>query len=334
MQAALYIAAIALIALTLWDVFITIFSADGAGPITRFWSGLLWGGLLRIHRRRRIHRLLSLAGPFILLASILLWYVLLGVGLFLVFAAHPDSVVNNNTGLPVDLSEKVYFVSTTISSLGYGDLVPSGFPWTLASTLATLAATAVITVSLSYVLSVLSAAIERRKLAQAIFGLGKTIPDFMGQAWPDGSHHPLHGHLVTLASEIDHQGLKHLAYPILKFFHATNPELSPARALLLLSDSFFILGIAPPERQPPAGVRRLVESSVAGYVEKSALDLVTPEPEEEEEEEVPERFLRAAREAGGLRPGDSDFSRALAEYLPLRARLVALAREDGWGEAS
>ena len=104
-----------------------------------------------------------------------MWYALLGLGIFLVFTVPPDSVINHNTGASVDLLSKFYFVSNTISSLGYGDLVPSSFPRTLMSTVATLAATVILTVSLPYVLSVLSAAIERKKLAQGTLVWGKRL---------------------------------------------------------------------------------------------------------------------------------------------------------------
>jgi hypothetical protein len=109
MERILYIASVILVALTLWDVFITVFSSSGAGPLTRFWSQRVWNGLLFIHRRWPLHRLLSLTGLLILLGSILLWYALLGLGVLLAFAASPESVINTNTGTSVDLLGKLYF---------------------------------------------------------------------------------------------------------------------------------------------------------------------------------------------------------------------------------
>jgi hypothetical protein len=327
MERILYIASVILVALTLWDVFITVFSSSGAGPLTRFWSQRVWNGLLFIHRRWPLHRLLSLIGPLILLGSILLWYALLGLGVFLAFAASPDSVINTNTGTPVDLLGKLYFVSNTISSLGYGDLVPSSFPWTLVSTVATLAATVVLTVSLSYVLSVLSAAIERKKLAQGIFGLGRTVVEIIERARLSEAEDSLKNYVLSLSSETDHQALKHLAYPILKFFHAKRADLSPARALLLLADTFFILGIVPEEHRPPVGVQQLVESSISNYAEFASTRLVPlPSPGH-----YPEHLLDAARLFG---VEEAVFKHAFEAYLPRRNRLVALCREDGWNEIS
>jgi hypothetical protein len=149
-----------LIAFTIWDVIVTVMSVNGAGALTRAWLRPFWASLLAIHRRRSIHPLLALAGPVALVTGIVLWYALLGFGLLLLLVAHTGAVVDSQTGASATLFELLYFVSTTISSLGYGDLVPAAAVFKLVSTLATFCATIIVTASLSYVLSVLSAATE------------------------------------------------------------------------------------------------------------------------------------------------------------------------------
>ena len=57
----LVILAVFVLLLTLWDVFITVFSTQGAGPLSYRWGKWIWAGLLHVHRRRPIHRVLSLA---------------------------------------------------------------------------------------------------------------------------------------------------------------------------------------------------------------------------------------------------------------------------------
>ncbi|MEX0773499.1 MAG: hypothetical protein WD038_10045 [Balneolales bacterium] len=327
MQIILYIASVLVIFITLLDVFITVFSMKGAGPLTGLWIHP-WNGLLFIHKSRPIHRLLTFAGPFILISSIIIWYVLLGIGVFIAFAANPDSVINSSTGEQAGLTEKLYFVSNTISSLGYGDWVPSRFPWTLIATLATLAATVVLTISLSYVLSVVSAVVTKRKLAQGIFSMGKTVPEIIERARLSDPEETLKTHVLSLSSEMDHQSLKHLAYPILKYFHAGSADLSPARAVLLLSDTSFILGTAKKEHRPPPGVLQLMESSISNYLEFSRIR----KKEVSRQTPYPQRLLEAERDYGIVSPDDVEFKQSLDNYLPLRNRLVALCREDGWNE--
>lgn len=325
----LLLTASAIVLLSLiWDMFITVLSGNGAGPLSKIWYRLVWWGLLAIHEHRPIHRLLSLAGPFMLLTSILLWYVMLAAALFLALAALPGTVENNLTGEPADLLELAYFVSTTISSLGYGDQVPSGFPWTMASTVATLGGTMIITISLSYVLAVLAAAIERRKLAQGIFGLGETAPEIIENAKLHDSQQSLKVHVLNLTSELDHQALKNLAYPVLKYFHSPRANLSAARAILLLSDAFFLRSILPEEKRPAQGLLHVVDGSIARYVELSKAN-----PTGRSEQGAVLTHLReAARESGATDEMNETFDVALKSYLPRRNRLVQICRMDGWHE--
>lgn len=321
------VAALILLVLV-WDMFITVFSGTGGGPLSRGWYRLAWRGLLSIHEQRPIHRALALAGPFMLLASFLLWYVMLAAALFLVLAGNAGSVMNSNTGEPANLLEIAYFVSTTISSLGYGDQVPSGFPWTIASTISTLGGAIIITVSLSYVLAVLSAAIERRKLAQGIFGLGDTAAEVIEHAGLHDSRQSLKVYVLSLTSEIDHQALKLLAYPILKYFHSPRAALSPGRAVLLLSDALFLLSRMPEGERAPKGLLHIADSSIARYVELSR-----PEAAGDARQwPRPAHLMETARALGATNDAHEEFDVALKKYLPRRELLVQICRADGWHE--
>jgi hypothetical protein len=328
MEAVLAIASVVTLVVLLWDMFITVFSGNGAGSLSKAWYRLAWRGLLAIHERRPIHRLLSLAGPFMLITSVLLWFAMLGAALFLALAALPGSVVNNLTGEAADPVQTAYFVSTTLTGLGYGDLVPSGFPWTMASTLATLGGTIIITISLSYVLAVLAAAIERKKLAQGIFGLGETVPRMAERAKLNDPGQSLMVHVLNLTSDIDHQSLKNLAYPILKYFHSPRADLSSSRAVLLLSDTFFLLGLMPEGARPPLGLLQIVDSSVARYVDLNGAHLESSSRQRTQ----PAQLVDAARQLGATCVGHEEFEVALDAYLPRRNLLIEICKQDGWDE--
>lgn len=315
------ILAVLLAAVVLWDQFVTVFSTSGAGPLTRFGSKQLWNALLFIHRRHRMHRVLAFAGPFMMLLSIVLWYLLFGLAVYMLFAAHTGSVINNTTDESATHLETLYFVSTTISSLGYGDWVPSRFPWTLIGTLATLLATIVLTVSLSYVLSVISAAIERRSLASGVFSIGDNIPDLIKHLQFGNPQASLKNYLLGLSSTIDKVALQHLAYPVLKYFHASRRDLSPTRAVLLLSDTLFLLDAS--EQQVPSGVMAVVQSSIDNFSEFSSSNIASVD----ESDTMPEYLARQAEDMG---LETAALERAFAAYAPRRCRLLALRNEDGW----
>lgn len=309
--------------MAMWDQFVTVFSTGGAGPLNRRVCQWLWRLLLAIHRRKPIHRVLKYAGPAMILLSILGWYFMLGLAVFLVLVVHPGTVIDSTTSAPANAIEILYFTSTTISSLGYGEWVPSGPPWTFVSTLATLAATIILTVSLSFVLSVVSAAVERRGLATSIYAMGGTEEEIIRNAKLDDPQGSLKNYLLGLASAIDQQGLRHLAYPVLKYFHAARAELSPARALLLLSDTLFLLDLD--ESHSHEGIIRVLRSSIENFAQFSRAGTARVRSTESEKER-----LAGLAPTLGLGVERAQFDQAYDNYSPLRHRLLSLCEEDGW----
>ncbi|MEH6389916.1 ion channel [Pseudomonas profundi] len=323
MEIALIVLAALIAGVTLWDQFVTVFSTGGAGPLSRLAFSGIWRLLLAIHKRKPIHAALKFAGPAMILLSIVSWYLLLGLAAFVLFIAYPGAVIDGTTSAPADHLETLYFTNTTISSLGYGDWVPSGPPWTFISTLATLAATIVLTVSLSYVLSVVSAAIQRRSLATTVFAMGSSEEEIIRTANLTDSQGSLKNYLLELSSTIDHQGLRHLAFPVLKYFHATQASLSPARGILLLADTVFLLSLD--ESGTYRGITKVLRSSIDNFVQFSRAG-----DSSEQSSESEKHRLNSVASKLGLDSGDDKFDAAFEEYLPRRRRLLALCEEDGW----
>ena len=140
-----------------------------------------------------------------------------------------------------------------MTTLGYGEFVPHGLPWVVLASAGALTATILLTVSLSYVLSVLSASIMRKQLAQDIFSLGKSVGEIVNAAGFGEEKESLNNHFIDISSAINYYALNHLAYPVLRFFHSSEPDRSPALAILLLSDAWFILDNLPEKNDLPEG---------------------------------------------------------------------------------
>ena len=323
MEILLVLLAVLIAGVTLWDQFVTVFSTGGAGPLSRLAFSGTWRLLLAIHRRKAIHAVLKFAGPAMILLSIVSWYLLLSLATFLLFIAYPGAVIDGTTSEPANRLETLYYTNTTLSSLGYGDWVPSGPPWTFISTLATLVTTIVLTVSLSYVLSVVSAAIQRRSVPTAIFAMGSTEEEIIRTANLSDSQGSLKNYLLDLSSTIDQQGLRHLAFPVLKYFHATNASLSPARGILLLADTVFLLSLN--DSGSYNGITRVLRSSSDNFIQFSRASDSSEQPSESEKHRLSGTALKL-----GLNISVDKFDAAFEEYLPRRRRLLALCEEDGW----
>lgn len=177
----------------------------------------------------------------------IIWYAGLVVGAWLVFVSHPGSVVSSSTRLPADPAQVFYFVPVTISGLGYGDLVPSGWPWTLLTTTSSLAGAIILTSSLSYIISVVGASIRRRSYAASVLGLGTAPADIIPLLRLEDAKESMHIHLVTVAASLTEVSEQQLTYPVLRYFHTARRQSSPAVATLVLADTLFLLShCAPP----------------------------------------------------------------------------------------
>jgi hypothetical protein len=328
----LYLLAIMLIGAVSWDAFITVFSTQGAGPLTGLWTQRLWKGLLWIHRHRSIHLLLALAGPLMLIGVVFVWYSLLAVGWVCFFAADPESIVNNQGTAPADFLRTLYFVGTTISSVGYGDFVPGGFPWTFWANFAAFTSTVLLTTSLSYLLPIISASIERKYLAQRVFSIGTTVDEFLATAWSEPGRGALDQYILQVISDIDSHAHKHLVYPILHYFHSVDPERAPSRAMLLFADAHFLIShVVRREGRPPAAMLKVVDSCINNYAGLATSGARLPRQVEEiDNREISLEMLRTV----GLPSKDEDsFEDAARAYEPRRRKLIALCWEDGWNDA-
>src|SRR6056297_327623 len=322
------VAGVAMILVMGVDAFITVFTSHGGGWITNAWTRNLWRGLLKIHRRRPIHRALSLSGPALLLSIVVIWYLGLVVGWALIFLSSDSSVINTDRMLVTDWHQKLSFVGVTLSTLGYGNQVPNGVPWTFFGNLTALSGTILLTSSLSYVIAVLTAAIERRQLATSIFNVGETVESFVRRAWAGESGGALDSHLVTIAADIDQHAHKHVNFPILRFFHDSDPTRSPGRAVLLFSDAVFMVSHAvKPKCRPPLPLLHVCECSIANYLEQATAGRASEglagfDPEQSDSSSQPAHLSICLMDKLGLSPVDeATLSERWKEYQPRREQL-------------
>lgn len=323
---------LAILALVFWDLFLTIFSLRGGGPATNRIGEGVWRLMLSVHRKRPIHQLLSLAGPFILILVVLFWYFLTALSWFLIFISQTTSVINNNTQVSTSLLEKLYFTGVTVSDLGYGDLVPQAFPWTLMSSLAALTGTLILSAALSYILPVISVGLQKRVIAKSIHGMGKTSEEMIVNIWLKGGQE-IRAHLLSTLNQLQSFTLQHRSYPILLFFHSATPDQSLTLAVIKFSDAMFLAtqGTAKeaPTRNPSlGGFEAVAKGTIHDF---SLLDDAEMRRSNNPNLEVPAHLSFEVLSHLGVDAGMEDnFREALDEYLPLRARLCRLCERDGW----
>lgn len=314
------VSGLVLLGIVLADIVWTTLSVEGgAGPLTSRLTAGVWRGVKRIPGGARI-----LAGPLTLGVGLATWIAGLWVGWTLVFAGAEQPIVDPVSGDPISLWDRAYFAGYSIFTLGNGDFAPKEGPWQIATTLATASGMLVITLTVSYVLSVLSAVTQKRSFASSVSGLGTRAEDILTASWNGQAFRGLEGFLRTFASDLNTLTANHKAYPVLHYFHSGQPQQAPATAIPALDEALTLLmfGVDEDARPPPSLVQaaRRAVTNYLGTLEGAFVDPAEKPP--------PPAALDRLDEAGiPVLPPDT-YEDSVETIAKRRRTLLGLARSD------
>lgn len=225
-----------LIATVLYDAFITVLSHKGAGPITTFWTKHCWTVILFFQYKWGLSGPARFAGPFFLIGIFAVWYLLLNTLWVSLFTLSDHSIANPKDA-NIEFLDIVYFVGTTFSTLGTGDYVPNGFPWTLATSSGALIMSVLTTASVSYILPVVSAVVSRRVLTCSLHLLGKSPQKILKNAWSAPNAGQFDTKAIEIADLLVQESFKAKVYPVLLYFTHDDSHKSLNKGVLNLFDT-------------------------------------------------------------------------------------------------
>lgn len=313
----------ALIGLVAFDAARTIlWTTEDGGPLTTA-LGRRWWQVARRLAKRPDSSLLTSAGPLIIVATIVVWLLLLWVGWTLVFAADASAVVSSATRVPANFMERAYFAGFTIFTLGMGDYTPVGAPWQLLTVIATVNGLALTTAAITYIIPVVTAATQRTQQASSIAALGGQAHRIVLNAYDNGSVRYLEPVLIQLTDSLLLTAQRHLAYPILDYFHPSAPMTDLRAQLTALDDALTLVQCGLDERlvalPHPAAIDG-ARTAISQLVDRAQTKVdAAPLPLD----------LRPLR---GSIPtvDDATFQRRMSGLEDHRRRLARYAAESGW----
>lgn len=308
------------------DLFVTTLTVGGTGPITKRLPPVIWMGMRGLARRSGKAEVLSFAGMVTLLAISTVWILLLWGGWLLVFSANPWSVVEAQTGLPATPVQRAYYVGYTLFTLGLGDFRPKGAVWQMLTVLVVGTGLTAVTLIISYVVPVTSAAAQRRALAARLSTLGRTPDGILRRAWNGRDFRSLEAHLPDLIGSLTQQAQQHRVYPVLSNFHPLDPQQSLMVRLAALDEALrLLLHAAPPETRPSEGTLLALYDGVATLLATLGGTDPVPDPKPPP---PPDTVL--FRDLGVSAPEPSGWNGILAAEEDRRCRLHALVTTEGW----
>jgi voltage-gated potassium channel Kch len=227
---------VALIVVALRDIFHQLFHPSGTGGL----SGRLMKSVWRVFRlfARRYPSLLALAGPSALVATIASWTVLLAVGWALIYWPRlPEAFSFSPTLNPskqTSFIDALYVSLYTLSTLGYGTISPSPGWLRIVATLEAVIGFALLTASLTWVVSIYPPLTRRRSLAQRIALLGEAESS-VGLSITQVETETAERRLDSLTSQLVTVRSDLTQFPVTYYFHSGDERSSlPANMHTLL----------------------------------------------------------------------------------------------------
>ncbi|SDF42904.1 Ion channel [Halorubrum xinjiangense] len=305
------------------DMLWTTLWVDGrAGPLTsRLMSGT-WKLFRRAFGERP--RVLSLSGPVLLVFGLATWIGLLWGGWTFLFAGGEESLLDTRNAGPISWAERFYFVGYSIFTMGNGDFTPNGAIWQVATAFTTASGMFFVTLSVTYVLNVLSAVTQKRSLASSVHGLGERSTDILEASWDGDSFEGLDVPLNLIATQLDTLTANHKAYPILHYFFTPETSQAPATNVAVLDETLTLLRFGvDPECRPSEPAVTQARSSVRTYLDTLEDGFVGPASQP-----PPAPDLEPLRDGGIPTVSDGEFSDSIAEVDERRRFLLGLVESD------
>lgn len=309
----------------LGDVVKTTLSAKGSGFISGAVANTLWSGALGWHRRHSSHELLSFMGTFILVAIIGVWTFLLWVGWSLFFSTDPGSTVWASDDRPTSTLETFYFIGYTLITLGSGEIRPQGPFWQIATLAATTTGFVVLTLSITFLLSILPAVAAKRQTASYITSLGLESKDIVLNHWNGEDCQALVDHLPNLATSLSTLIQTYQAFPVIHYFHSTNPHTAFPLRLAALNDALGYLSHGVSGGQETAARLRPLQVLIADLL--SALEDGFIDPSDDAPPPPP---LAPLTQNGIATVSQKAFDEAAGVQLERRKLLLGFIEKDGW----
>ena len=320
---------VVLLLVTVVDVvWTTIWVEGGAGPLTSPFMAGTWGALRRSSGDSS--RILSLAGPIILVGGLAAWLVLFWTGWTLVFTASGHTLVDTVDRGAVSWVDQLYFIGYTMFTLGNGDFAPVDGVWQMVTVLVAGSGMLFVTLSVTYILSVLDAVTQKRAFAINVSGLGSRGEEVVRTAWDGQSFSSLDLQLNTFTSQLDELTTNHKAYPILHYFHSRDREQAPVASVAVLDDALTLLRFGVPEQHRPGNaVLANARASVKSYLETLRGRFIKPA-----DRAPPPPDLASVRDAGVPTTDDREFEAAVDDLGERRRAALGLVESDArrWPE--
>jgi hypothetical protein len=244
----------AVLLLLVVDIFVTVLHHwGGQGPLGKRFVRAVWRAAiaatsgLSAGRRRQV---LGRVGPALIPLMLGVWALLAVFGFALLYLPWIPTSFSAGPSVPPpgSLWDAAYFSGVTFFTLGYGDLVPLTTGLRILAFVQAGAGFALVTLAISYFLSVYAAYSRQKVLAESLFyqsgGTADAARIIARHLAGGDSPGPLRGDLARLRDGLAEIRSQYANYSIMHYFVPSDPQRSLLRVLFVLHDLSLLLDTA------------------------------------------------------------------------------------------
>jgi hypothetical protein len=259
-------AGVALLLLVAYDVYATVLHSSARyGPVGEGLNRAVW----RVARkaafslgRRRRHKLLNAVGPALMPLLIVTYIVLLTLAFALLYVPHvPDNFVIAAPKGDAPWVNAAYFSGCTLTTLGYGDIVPRTTALRFVALVEAASGFALISLAITYLLAVNTALERKRTVALSLYhqaGEGADAAGYIAHHFVDGRFYGLRDALRTSTRDLQAMLESHVEHPVIHYFHPVEVYRSFPRILFLLLETCSVIRTSL-DREESADLRNFPE---------------------------------------------------------------------------
>lgn len=218
-------------------IWTTLWVDGGAGLITNKLTTAIWKLIKRLDNQL----IYNITGPLIMTLTLFNWVLLLWIGITIFFAGNPESIINTSTNEAISGVELFYYSGFTLFTLGIGDYTPQTLFLKIATSLVSGLGMLLLTFGASYIISVISAVVEKRSFARSIMGLGENSSELLKNIWNNKDFHQFNLILADVNSQIIQLTQQTKAFPLLQYYHSEDKNKASAIAIAVLDEALTLL---------------------------------------------------------------------------------------------